>query len=334
MAGNSKYKLKILSLIDILTEKSDKDHVLSTAEICDELEESGIKAERKSIYKDIEILREYGFEIVHVRSPKSGFYLGKRRLEIAEAHLLADAVQAADFLPEDRKRSLVKKVMSSLSEYDAERIINRMSHRASRMACADAMSVLDAIHTAIDSEKQIMVKYARRCIVGKSLSAQVKDFTLSPYALIWNGEHYYLIANNGKYDNLMHLRVDRIQRARVAEEKARPFSEVSEYQDVFDVADYTEKVFNMFSGDVEEVQLVCDNSIIEDISDRFGVDAEYKPYDIGTFVVKAQAGISEGLVSWLFQFGAKVKVKAPVNLKELYMKRLEEINRAVRSQQT
>lgn len=333
MAGNSKSKLKILSLIDILTEKSDKDHVLTTAEICEELEKSGIKAERKSIYKDIEILREYGFEIVHIRTPKSGFYLGKRRLEIPEAHLLADAVQAADFLPEEKKKTLVEKILSSVSEYEAEKILSKMSPKPSKTASADAMYVLDAIHTAIDSEKQIIVKYARRCIVGKALSAQVKEFTLSPYALTWTGEHYYLIANNGKYDNLMHLRVDRIHRARVIEEKARPFSEVSEYKDFFDVSDYTEKVFNMFSGEVDEIQLVCDNSIIEEISDRLGNDAEYKPYDIGTFVVKARAGVSEGLVSWLFQFGAKVKVKAPQNLKDLYLKRLEEINRAVMMQQ-
>ncbi len=328
MAGSSKYKLKILNLIDILTEKTDKDHVLTTAEICEELEKSGIKAERKSIYSDIETLREYGFEIIRVRAPKSGFYLGKRRLEMAEAHLLADAVQAADFLSEDKKLLLIEKILSGVSEYEAEKILSKLSLGSSRSVSADAMCVLDAIHTAIDAKRQITVKYARRCIEGKNLSYEVKEFTLSPYALIWTGEHYYLIANNGKYDNLMHLRIDRIQRAKVTEEQSRPFEEVSEYRGVFDVSDYGDKVFNMFSGDVEEIELVCDNSVIEEISDRFGTQAKYKPYDIGTFLVKAKAGVSEGLVSWLFQFGAKVKVKSPNNLKELYAKRLEEINRA------
>lgn len=332
MAGNSKYKLKILSLIDVLTEKTDSEHMLTTSEMCEELEKRGIKAERKSIYNDIETLREYGFEIVHMRVPKNGFYLGKRRLEISEAHLLTDAVQAADFLPEDKKSTLIKKVLSSLSEYESEKILSKISVKDSKSGAADAMCVLNAIHSAIDSGKQLNIKYARRCIVEKSLSAQVKEFTVTPYALTWAGEHYYLIANNGKYDNLMHLRVDRIQRAKVAEEEARHFSEVSEYREFFDVADYTEKVFNMFSGEIAEIQLVCDNSIIEDISDRFGSDGEYRPYDIGTFVVKAQAGISEGLVSWLFQFGAKIKIKAPQMLKDMYAKRLEEINRAMHRQ--
>ena len=222
--------------------------------------------------------------------------------------------------------------MSSLSEYESEKILSKISVKDSKSGAADAMGVLNAIHSAIDSGKQLNIKYARRCIVEKSLSAQVKEFTVTPYALTWAGEHYYLIANNGKYDNLMHLRVDRIQRAKVAEEEARHFSEVSEYREFFDVADYTEKVFNMFSGEIAEIQLVCDNSIIEDISDRFGSDGEYRPYDIGTFVVKAQAGISEGLVSWLFQFGAKIKIKAPQMLKDMYAKRLEEINRAMHRQ--
>lgn len=325
MAGNSKYKLKVLNVLDILTRKSDKEHILTGAEICEELENIGIKAERKSIYKDIETLKEYGFEIVSVRTPKIGFYLGKRRLEISEAHLLADAVQAADFLPDDKKKLLAGKILSSLSEYEAERILSKISVKPSRMTGADTMCVLDAIHNAIDNKKQITIKYARRCIVDKSLSADIKEFTVSPYALIWSGEHYYLIANNGKYDNLMHLRVDRIHKARIIDEKSRPFYEVSEYRDFFDVSDYGEKVFNMFSGPVDEIQLVCDDSLIEEISDRFGSEAAYKPYDIGTFLVKAKAGVSEGLVSWLFQFGAKIKIKAPQSLKEMYSNRLDEI---------
>lgn len=332
MAGSNKYKLKILNLIDVLTAKTDKDHVLTTSEICEELEKCGIKAERKSIYSDIETLREYGFEIIHVRAPKSGFYLGKRRLEISEAHLLTDTVQAADFLPEEKKRNLAGKILSSLSEYEAEKILSKIPSKPSRASAGDTLSVLNGIHRAIDSKRQVNITYARRCITGKSLSAQIKEFTLSPYALAWNGEHYYLIANNGKYDNLMHLRVDRIQRVKVLDKAARDFAQVSEYRGVFDVADYTEKVFNMFSGDVDEIQLICDNSLIEEISDRFGTDAEYKPYDTGTFSLKAKAGVSEGLVSWLFQFGAKVKVKSPQKLKELYLKRLDEINRAAMAQ--
>ena len=53
MAKSSNQKLKLLYLIKILSEKTDENHCLSAQRLIDELAKYDIKAERKSIYDDI-----------------------------------------------------------------------------------------------------------------------------------------------------------------------------------------------------------------------------------------------------------------------------------------
>ena len=97
MAGVQKSKLKLLYLADILKKKTDEDHYIAATEIVDELAKYDIPAERKSIYKDIDVLKEYGFDIIHAGSKnRGGYFLGAREFELAELRLLSDAVQAAN----------------------------------------------------------------------------------------------------------------------------------------------------------------------------------------------------------------------------------------------
>jgi len=53
MAARSGQKLKLLHIIDILNKHSDEDNPISANEICNRLEELGVSAERKAIYKNL-----------------------------------------------------------------------------------------------------------------------------------------------------------------------------------------------------------------------------------------------------------------------------------------
>ena len=58
-----KAKLKTLYVKQILEEETDAEHGLSMRQIIERLEQFDIKAERKSVYRDIEVLREFGYDI-------------------------------------------------------------------------------------------------------------------------------------------------------------------------------------------------------------------------------------------------------------------------------
>ena len=60
MGANSKLKFKLLYIMKILMDKTDENHAMTVNEIIAELEKYDIKAERKSIYSDIDLLSDFG----------------------------------------------------------------------------------------------------------------------------------------------------------------------------------------------------------------------------------------------------------------------------------
>jgi len=112
----------------------------------------------------------------------------------------------------------------------------------------------------------------------------------------------------------MNLRLDRIRKIEILDESVRPFCEVSDYKDFFDVADYTSKMFNMFSGENAEVELLCSLDLREEIMDRFGSKIPLIAVDTEHFKTTIEAAVSDGLISWIMNFGENIKVLSPESL--------------------
>ena len=99
MAKSENQKLKLLYIRKFLLEQTDKDHRVTTAQIIDELTKHEIKAERKSIYDDIECLRSFGMDIKRVQKDRTySYYVANRPFELPELKLLVDSVQSAKFM--------------------------------------------------------------------------------------------------------------------------------------------------------------------------------------------------------------------------------------------
>jgi predicted DNA-binding transcriptional regulator YafY len=247
--------------------------------------------------------------------------------EPAELRLLIDAVQSADFISAKKTKLLVKKFSSFVSEHQYKRI-EKQVYIDNRNKCANEnlFILIDIISSAILSRKQIEVIYRRRKIIdGKTARYEEKTMIVNPYALIWSDDHYYLVGNYSKYDNLIHLRIDRLKSVKVLESYARHFSEVSPYQKSFDIADYSNKHLSMFSGDIKPVEMICNNSMIEAFVDQFGEKVLMKPYDEENFIAKVDVAVTEGLVAWIMQYGSKVKVKSPRELKNMIIDKTKSI---------
>ena len=327
MAKTEKTKLKILYIADILKKKTDEQNPLSANEIAEELEALGIPAERKSIYKDIENLREYGMDIIATLTPKRGFFLGERDFELAEIRLLTDAIQAANFISAKKSKSLIAKIENFVSDSHAESLRGQI-YIDNRQKCKneEIYYTIDTLNRAIKEQKQVSFLYTRRVISGNFKSKyEEKPFTVNPYAMIWANDHYYLICNNPKYDNLMHTRIDRIKSIDIQKAKARNFSEITKYKDAFDCADYANTLSAMFSGEQKTVDLICQNAIIEEILDRFGEPLRIISMNDKVFQISVNLAISEGLVSWPMQYGDKIIVTSPAKLKIMIKQRAAQI---------
>ncbi len=319
MSGKQNSKLKLLYLKEIFEKYSDEDNILNANEIVDLLFNYGIECERKSIYKDIEILIEYGMDIIKTSKPKTGFFLASRDFEVAELRMINDAIQAANFISKKKTANLLKKTDSLVSESQSLRLKNQVFiDNRNKCKNEEIFYNIDALDTAIKNGKKVHLKYTRRKLDERFAAAkEEKEFILSPYALVWANDHYYLVANNEKYDNLMNLRIDRIKNVQVLELTRRHFSEFTPYKNRFDVADYVSKAFNMFSGTAEITELKCRVEIIEEILDRFGDKITIRKGEDGWFYVHDELFVNDGLASWIMQFGDNIKVIFPVSLKNL-----------------
>lgn len=317
MPGKMNTKLKLLYLADILEKKTDDEHTMSATELCDALNECGVTSERKSIYKDVDVLRAFGYDVILSTDKKnSGYFMGSRKFELAELRLLSDAVQAAGFITPKKTEMLVKKIESFASENQAAVLHSQVYVDGQRKCCNEELYyTVSRLYDAVNSQKKVTFTYTRRKITGTfRTQKEEKTMTVSPYALIWSDDHYYLICNYDKYDNTMNLRIDRISGVVITDEPWRHFSEVTPYKEKFDAADYSVSHFNMFSGDPKPIELICSNLILEPMLDRFGEKVKIQKVDDEHFALKTYASVSDGLAQWVLQFGGNIRVTKPNDL--------------------
>lgn len=327
MSKISGQQIKCLAILDILSKYSDEENPVNAITIAEKLSEKGIETERKSIYRCIDALIDYGYDILKVKTPKSGYYLAQKIMELPEIYLLTDAVQAASFITVKKTRELVMKLESLLSEGEKKKrekgIYIDNGHKCEN---EEIYYNIDTLSRAIENRKKVTMNYSVRKIdSNRKIILENKEYKLSPYALVWQNEHYYLVANNEKYDNIMHIRLDRVRKVKETDEPFRHFSEVSVYKDRFDIADYTAKSFQMYSGDLTEIELRCSKEILEQVIDRFSSKIFICKVDEKSFSFSVKVHLSEGLVNWILQFGNKIEVTAPERLKEMVKQKAQDI---------
>lgn len=320
-------KVKLLYIIKILTEFTDEEHPLSATEICEKLASYDITAERKAIYDDINCLIDFGYDIIQTRTPKNGYFLASRDFELPEVFLLCDAVRTAKFISEKKTRELTKKLDKLLSVYQVKRGLRGIYiDSSSKTHNEELFYNIDQINSAIEQGKKVKFTYSKKILrEGRQIITESKERVVSPYAMTWQFDYYYLIGNYDKYNNLMNLRIDRIHKVEVTDEPIRHFSEVSDYRDSFDVADYTKKLFGMFGGNMQEVKLRCSNKILEQVTDRFGDSIFITNVTETTFDFTVKAAISDALVTWITNYSDMIEVIRPQELRDKIVDRANEI---------
>lgn len=314
MQRTENQKMKLLCLMKLLAEKTDENHPLSIAQILDELAKNDIHAERKSIYGDMEALRQYGLDIIFRKSKTTGYFVASRTFELPELKLLADAVASSKFITEKKSKQLIRKIESLTSCYEAKQL-QRQVYVNGRVKNPNEKIYynVDSIHQAIAQKKQISFRYFEYTVDKKKKYRHGgKLYYASPYALSWDNQNYYLIAYYERYQKISHFRVDKMENIQLLETPARELPEGKE----FDFAEYSKKLFGMFGGEEEQIRLQFDNSLIGVVLDRFGADADIKRADEHSFIVTFHAFVSPTLLGWIFEFTGNVRVLEPESLRQ------------------
>ncbi|NTW05993.1 MAG: WYL domain-containing protein [Peptococcaceae bacterium] len=316
MAKGSNQKLKTLYLMKILQEKTDDENTITVNEMIAELEKYGITSERKSIYSDLEALTQFGIDITMRKTKTTGYFVANRFFELPELKLLVDAVQCSKFVTHKKSNDLIKKIQSFASKHQAA-LLQRQVYVANRVKTINECIYynVDKLYTAISENKQVSFKYFEYTIdKEKKFRKNGERYIVSPYALSWDDENYYLITFSEKYKDFTHYRVDKMIDMEIMEEtRAKLPNDVR-----FNVAQYSKKVFNMFGGQEETVKLHFDNSLVNVVIDRFGKDISIEKSEEEQFCVRIKVAVSPAFFAWVFQFENKVKIISPECVVEEY----------------
>ncbi|MEL4106932.1 WYL domain-containing transcriptional regulator [Oscillospiraceae bacterium WX1] len=328
MAKSANQKLKLLYLKSIFEEKTDEHHVLTVQELIRQLAFYDVSAERKSIYDDLEALKLFGLDIVSVRGKTTGYYLSGRTFELPELKLLVDSVQSSKFITHKKSIELIKKIESLCSAYEGQSLQRQVfvSNRIKTMNESIYYNV-DKIHAGISDNKMISFKYFEFTVTKERVFRRNGErYVISPYALTWDDENYYMVGFDAKADRIKHFRVDKMTDILVTEAMRLG----QEHFKNLDIAVYAKKLFSMFGGQEETVRLQFSNRFIGAVIDRFGKEIIVTSSDDERFEFQISVAVSPQFLAWVISFGDEAKILSPPSVVEKMAAHLDTIVRQYR----
>ena len=315
MPRSSNQKIKLLYVMQYLLQETDAEHPAPTGKILEYLNNQGIQAERKGIYDDIEALRLFGMDIEQNESRRSGgYYVASRNFELPELKLLVDSVQSSKFITHQKTTTLIKKIEKLASTYEAQ-LLQRQVYVANRIKTMNESIYynVDAIHTGISQNKKIQFKYFEYTVQKERKYRKDGAFyVISPFALTWDSENYYLVGFDSEAGIIKHYRVDKMTNISATDE---PRDGMDAYKEL-DMAVYVRKVFGMFSGQEEMVRMRFANHLVGAVLDRLGQEVSIIPDGDEHFTVSAQVVVSPQFFAWVSGFADEAKVIGPEHVVE------------------
>lgn len=328
MARSANQKLKCLYLRQFLLENTDEAHPVTVSQMIDYLARHDIAAERKSIYDDIDGLRSYGLDIEYRKAQDGGYFIANREFQLPELKLLVDAVQSSKFLSLRKSNELIAKLEKLASRHEAQALRRQVyvTHRIKNMNESIYYNV-DALHSAIAAGSRITFRYFDWDMNGKKkYRHEGKRYRISPWALLWDDENYYLVGYDAEHAERRHYRVDKMESiTQTGEERLG-----KELFAGFDPAAYSRKVFGMYGGEPQKVTLRFDSSMSNIVFDRFGRELILTPDREGGFTVTVEVVPSPQFFAWLTGLGAPVKILSPQPIVQQFCDYLQSVLDAYR----
>ena len=309
-------KQKMLYLVKIFSEETDDNHYITMPEIIRKLAAYGVNADRKTLYQDFEELKDFGLDILTSQDGRSYYYyLGSRDFELPELKLLVDAVQSSRFITDKKSKELIKKLESLVSRHEGSRLQRQVliAGRVKTMNESIYYNV-DKIHEAIGSNRQISFRYFDWNLDKEMVPRRDgRLYRLSPWALMWDDEKYYLVAFDSEHGSIRHYRVDKMTGISMLDEPR----EGQEAFSRFNIAHYTNTLFGMYAGDETKVTIEAENAMVGVLIDRFGKDIIIAPVDRDHFRTTVTVAVSSHFLGWIMSLDGDVRIVAPDSVVDL-----------------
>lgn len=327
MGNTNSTKLKLLHLLDILEKDTDEDHPISMPELQRKLSERGIDSERKSIYRDIKALEDFGIEISGYEQNRQGYFLLSRDFDLSELRFLMDAVLSSRCITIKKSKELIAKLEGLTSRHLAKQLSkNRDIDKRIKHSNEEFYYNIDKISRAISEDKKILFQYYEyNKAKEKILRRDGHIYKLSPYDLVWNEDFYYVIGIHDNHDNFTNYRIDRMHHIDIGDSTRRLLEDFQAKGIFYNTTDYMKRTFKMYGGELTNVELKFSNELINVVIDRFGKESNISEMDNDHFKLTAEVNAGEGFLLWILQFGEKVQILYPEALRKRLVHKIDKM---------
>lgn len=303
---------KLLELKDILYENTDENNGITMKDILNKLQAvCGTMPDKKTVYTDLDVLEDYGMDIVrpHGRATEYRLIRGENELSCVEIKMLIDTVQASHFLTKKQADGIISKLRRLCSKHERKTLNHEVI--IANHAKSDNRHILytmDQIHVAIETNKQIRFQYYTYDMYKrKEYHHFGNEYRVSPFALIYHQGLYILVAIPAKDTRIRFYRIDRMENV-VISRADRLHEEV--FNEI-DIDRFTSGTFGLRASEVRDVTLRCHKSLVDTIMDRFGADVPFTIVDEKYFEITVPAVMNSDFYGWLVSLGGRISIIAP-----------------------
>lgn len=317
-------KFRLLRVKQVLEDETDASHSLTMTQIMELLGKDS-DADRRAVYEDVKDLKYLG-TIVKVDKSKTPPQLNveKRTFSLSELKLMIDAIASSKFLTKSASQALIDKLKMFCSRYEADELNRQtlLANRAKRID-TDFHENVSKLSVAMDDNKQVSFQYFRINVRNKRENNKNLSI-VSPWAMIYAEDNYYLMAYDGK--KMRHYRVDRMDDIEILPDKRAGEEEYKKIKD--ELPFRTQSTFNLFGGEKELVTLRCPTFFYYVVLDKFGPNIHpmiEKKTD--TFTVTVPVALGDPFFAWVFSMRNKVTIVEPQKVREKMKEMLNDVSK-------
>lgn len=321
MANNPQAKLKTLYVMRILQEETDADHGLSMRQLIDRLGEYGIEAERKGVYRDIGILREFGLDIQTYQRNPVEYAIERRDFSLSQLMLLVDAVESCKALTSRQSQALTRNLKLLASDGQRE-LLSRRIHVPDRIASKSesVFGHIDLLHDAMRRRRKVAFMYYKRGLDGERYAThEGLRHEVTPVGITYADGFYYLTAWSEEFDRMSEFRIDRMDKLVILDDPATKNDQITAHRFEGD----PHMRFGRFMGEPVTATLQVTEDGVDIVMDRFGDAAQMLGNDGQTAQAVVKVRKSVQFFGWVAGMNGTVRIAGPASLKEEYRLYLE-----------
>ncbi len=324
MYATGNKKMLNMLILEILRMYSDENHALTQQEIIKLLKQNyGMECDRRSVKSNVESLKEMEYDI----SMDKGYRLMSREFDDSELRILIDSVLFSKSISTKQAKDIIEKIRKIGSNYFNAKVSHVSNlpdiHRTKNK---QAMYALDTIKDAISVKKKISFIYNEMRTDLKLHPKRQEPYIVNPYQIVANNSRFYLIGNYDNYDNITHIRIDRMTDVRMLDEKAKPMKQIPELANGFNLPNHMAEHIYMFSGKSIPVKLKTTADMLTQLTDWFGGDFRIIERNGDEVIIRVTCN-EKAMRYWALQYGPYVEVLEPLSLREQLKNDIEEMGK-------